>query len=195
VRVVAGRLRGRSLVTPADERTRPTSDRVREAVFNVLAHGIAECTIEGASVLDLFAGTGALGIEAISRGARFCLFVEDDPEARAVIRQNVEAFALTGATRIWRRDATSLGAATFSEPFTLAFLDPPYGASLGEKALAAARDGGWLADGAIVVLEERAGVAIAWPDAFAVLDSRTWGNSTVHFARFTAAVPAAGRRR
>lgn len=185
MRIVAGHLRGRALVAPEDGGTRPTSDRVREAVFNVLAHGIEGFTIDGARVLDLFAGTGALGIEALSRGAKSCLFVEDDPQARGLIRQNVEAFGLTGITRIWRRDATSLGPANTRDRFNLALLDPPYGQGLGERALMAARDGGWLDDGAIVVLEERADCVIDWPVGFVVLDARQWGGTQVHFARFS----------
>lgn len=184
MRIVAGRFRGRALAPPPDERTRPTSDRVRGAVFNVLTHGIEGFDIEGVFVLDLFAGTGALGLEAMSRGARYCLFVEDDPEARAVIRQNVEAFALTGHSRIWRRDATTLGDGTFKDKFSLVFLDPPYGKGLGEKALASARDGGWLADGAVIVLEEQAEQPIQWPDGFNVVDTRSWGGTAVHFARY-----------
>lgn len=192
MRIVAGHLRGRALVAPEDGSTRPTSDRVREAVFNVLAHGIEGFTLEGARVLDLFAGTGALGIEALSRGAKLCLFVEDDPLARGVIRQNVEAFGLTGVTRIWRRDATSLGPANPRDRFDIAFLDPPYGNGLGERALIAARTGGWLDDGAIIVLEESADSVIDWPSGFVVLDARQWGGTQVHFARYDAGSAASG---
>lgn len=184
MRIVAGKLRGRALVTPEDERTRPTADRVREAMFNVLAHGIDNFDLQGARVLDLFAGTGALGLEAISRGAERCLFVEDDPHARGLIRQNVEAFGLTGVTRIWRRDATSLGPANPRDRFDLVFLDPPYGKGLGEQALTAARDGGWLDADAVIVLEERAETEIAWPEGFIALETRRWGATQVHFARF-----------
>ena len=190
MRVVAGTLRGRALATPADQRIRPTSDRVREAVFNILAHGIDGFAIDGARVLDLFAGTGALGIEALSRGARSCVFVEEDPEARGLIRRNVEAFGLTGITRIYRRDATDLGPSGNREPFTLAFLDPPYGQGLGERALVSAASGGWLAADAIVVLEERAGTVIAWPEGFALLDQRTWGDTMAGFARYAGTASA-----
>ena len=186
MRIVAGSFRGRPLAVPADERIRPTSDRVREALFNVLAHGIDGFGLEGARVLDLFAGTGALGLEALSRGAQRCLFVEEAPDARALIRENVEALGLAGVTRIWRRDATSLGPASAVDRFDLVLLDPPYGRGLGERALAAARDGGWLAPGAVVALEERAGTVIAWPAGFTVLDSRRWGGTEVHLARGTA---------
>ena len=188
MRIVAGKLRGRALATPADSRIRPTSDRVREAVFNILAHGIDGFKLENAQVLDLFAGTGALGLEALSRGARSCVFVEEDPEARGLIRRNVEAFGLTGVTRIYRRDATDLGSSGNREPFTLVFLDPPYGMGLGEKGLASAASGGWLAADAIVVLEEREETAIAWPEGFTVLDSRTWGETMVVFARYAGVV-------
>ena len=182
--MVAGKLRGRALATPDDARIRPTSDRVRQAVFNILAHGIENFRIDGALVLDLFAGTGALGIEALSRGARSCVFVEEDPEARGLIRRNIEAFGLTGVTHVYRRDATDLGDSGNRDPFTLVFLDPPYGKGLGERALASAASGGWLASGAIVVLEERAATVIEWPDVFTVLDQRTWGDTSAVFGRF-----------
>lgn len=184
MRIVAGKFRGRALAPPPDEGTRPTSDRVREAVFNILAHGIDGFRIEGARVLDLFAGTGALGLEALSRGANSCLFVEEAPEARGAIRQNIEALGLTGVTRIYRRDATDLGDSGNREPFHLVFLDPPYGRGLGEKALASAAAGGWIEAGGIIVLEERADVTITWPEQFDVLDERTYGDTRIAFARF-----------
>ncbi len=122
--------------------------RVREAVLNILGHGVEDFELEGCRVLDLFAGTGALGIEALSRGAAFCLFVEEDPAARGLIRRNIEALGLTGQTRIYRRDATSLGPALAREQFGLVMADPPYGEGLGEQAVAAAAQGGWLEPGA-----------------------------------------------
>lgn len=184
MRIIGGRLRGRALAAPADEATRPTSDRVRESAFNILAHGIEGAKLEGARVLDLFAGTGALGIEAVSRGATFCLFVEEHAEARGTIRENVEALGLTGITKIFRRDATDLGPAGKYSSFDLAFLDPPYGQGLGEKALTSAADNGWLADGAIVILEERKDAAITLPPRFVELDRRTWGDTQMMFAAF-----------
>jgi 16S rRNA (guanine966-N2)-methyltransferase len=187
MRVVAGRFRGRPLAAPADSSVRPTSDRVRESVFNILAHGMCDFSIEGQRVIDLFAGTGALGVEAISRGASYCLFVEEAPDARALIRRNVESLGLTGETRIFRRDATDLGPAGNIEPYGLAFLDPPYGKGLGEKALAGLADSGWLKPGAICVLEERAGTEITMPAAFALLDTRTYGDTEVRFLRFAKA--------
>jgi 16S rRNA (guanine966-N2)-methyltransferase len=184
MRVVAGRFRGRALQTPGDLSIRPTSDRVRESLFNILAHGIADFALDGARVIDLFAGTGALGIEAISRGAAYCLFVEEAPEARALIRQNVEAFGLTGETRIFRRDATGLGPLGNAAPYGLAFLDPPYGKGLGEKALASLAGGGWLTPGAICVFEERAGAELMAPASFVQVDTRTYGETEVRFLRF-----------
>jgi 16S rRNA (guanine966-N2)-methyltransferase len=186
VRIVGGSLRGRTLATPADAHIRPTSDRVREAIFNILAHGIAGFSLQGAKVLDLFAGTGALGLEALSRGAGSCLFVEEDADARALIRRNVEAFGLTGVTRIFRRDATDLGLAQSRGGHALAFLDPPYGMGLAERALIAAATGGWLADGAVAVVEERKGAMRALPQGFAEIDRRAWGDTEAVFARFAA---------
>ncbi len=186
MRIVGGQFRGRALATPSDERTRPTSDRVRESVFNILAHGIPGFSVDGARVLDLFAGTGALGLEALSRGAAYCLFVEEGAEARALIRRNIEALALTGVTKIFRRDATSLGPASNRGTFGLVFLDPPYEQGLAERALASAASGGWLSAGAIAVIEERKGTSVTLPGGFAPLDQRTWGDTQVLFARFLA---------
>src|SRR5215510_16048942 len=123
MRIIAGKFRGASIEAPKGLATRPTSDRVRQALFNVLEHGAPQFDFAGARVLDLFAGSGALGLEAMSRGARFCLFVEESADARAAIRRNVEAIRLTGVTKIWRRDATKLGAAGTLAPFDLVFLD------------------------------------------------------------------------
>ena len=182
MKIVAGKFRGRALATPKDDAIRPTSDRVREAVFNILAHGLG-VEFEGARVVDMFAGTGALGVEALSRGAAYCLLVEEGPEARALIRQNIEALGLMGITRIFRRDACDLGPAGNMAPFALAFLDPPYGKGLGEKGLVSLRDGNWLTPGAVVVLEERADVSVALPEGFTELDRRTWGDTQVVFGR------------
>jgi 16S rRNA (guanine966-N2)-methyltransferase len=184
MRVVAGTLRGRSIAGPLHEGLRPTSDRVRESLFNILAHGIDDFSLDGARVIDLFAGTGALGIEAISRGAAYCLFVDSEPDARGLIRDNVEAFGLTGVTRIFRRDAADLGPAGTVAPFQLAFLDPPYDKGLGERALNALHVGKWLVPGAIVVLEERASTTVTLPPAFAELDRRTYGDTQIVFARY-----------
>src|SRR5271156_5592074 len=145
MRIVGGRLKGRVLLTPSSRAIRPTSERLRESIFDILEHRFPG-QIEGARVVDLFAGTGALAIEALSRGARFALFVDNGAEARALLRGNVEALGLGGVTRIWRADATSLGKAPTSAPFSLAFLDPPYDKGLATPALAALGVGGWLAE-------------------------------------------------
>ena len=155
MRIVGGRLRGRTLAAPKTPAIRPTADRLREALFNILTHAYGD-PVSGARVLDLFAGTGALGIEALSRGAAFALFIDDGAEARALMRENVAALGLGGTSRIFRRDATKLGPALPLEPFTLAFLDPPYGQGLAERALASARAGDWLTPDALIVVEEAA---------------------------------------
>jgi len=151
MRVVGGRLRGRALAAPQTGAIRPTADRLRESLFNILAHAYGD-PVSGARVLDLFAGTGALGIEALSRGAAFALFVDDAAAARGLIRENVATLGLGGVSKIFRRGATKLGAAHPVEPFSLVFLDPPYGQGLAEQALIAARDGGWLARDALAVV-------------------------------------------
>ena len=184
MRIVAGRFRGRAIASPQDETVRPTSDRVREALFNILEHGIEGFSLSGARVIDLFAGTGALGLEALSRGAAFCLFVDESVAARALIRTNIELFQLTGATRIFRRDATDMGPAGSVAPFALAFLDPPYGKGLVERALTSLGDGGWLLPGAVTVLEERVNAEVALPREFAEIDRRTYGDTQVVLARF-----------
>lgn len=181
MRIVGGTLKGRTLSTPKHEGVRPTSDRVRESVFNILAHGSGFPSLDGARVIDLFAGTGALGIEAISRGAKYCLFVETDTQSRALIRQNIEAFGLTGVTRLFRRDATDMGPAGTMDAFNIAFLDPPYGKGLAERSLAVLSAGNWLKLGALCVVEERAGTVISWPQGFQEVDRRTWGDTDVHF--------------
>jgi 16S rRNA (guanine966-N2)-methyltransferase len=179
MRITAGTLGGRNLATPADIRVRPTSDKVRQAIFNILAHNDF-VTLEGARVADLFAGTGAMGIEALSRGAAFCLFVEDAAESRALIRQNVEAFHLTGVTKIWRRDATDLGpmSAGAGGPFDLVFLDPPYRKNLIAPALKSLRDGGWLAPNAVLIAECAEDEKFA-SEGFEILDERTYGETSV----------------
>jgi 16S rRNA (guanine966-N2)-methyltransferase len=182
MRVVGGRFRGRTLAAPKSQAIRPTADRLRESLFNILAHAYGD-PVSGARVLDLFAGTGALGFEALSRGAAFVLFVDDDAEARALLRGNVEALGVGGATRIFRRDATKLGAAHPVEPFTLAFLDPPYGEGLAERALIAARDGGWLAADALVVVEEAADAGFKAPPGFAELERRDYDDTEFVFLR------------
>jgi 16S rRNA (guanine966-N2)-methyltransferase len=163
---------------------RPTSDRTRQAIFNMLRHkdfGI-DFALEGAAVLDLFAGTGALGIEALSHGARWCLLVDDSADSRALQRENIEALNLTGATRIWRRDATDLGpiGPSAGGPFNLVFLDPPYRKDLIPKALASLKDGGWLLPKALLVAETDALEPLEAPD-YEFLDERDYGETRVRF--------------
>lgn len=190
MRIVGGRFRGRALAAPKNEGTRPTSDRVRESVFNVLAHSQHCPELDSARVIDLFAGTGALGLEAISRGADYALFVENDASARAVIQENVEALGLQGVTRIFRRDATDLGPANARDRYDIAFLDPPYGKGLGEIALRALAEGGWLKKGAIAVVEERARTTLDLPPGFEVFDTRAYGDTAVTFLKTGAPPPA-----
>ncbi len=181
MRIIGGLFKGRSLRTPANRAVRPTTDRLRETLFNILAHRYGD-PLRGARVIDLFAGTGALGLEALSRGARFALFVEMAAEPRALIRANVEACGVAGSCRILRRDATRLGAAAVA-PFDIAFLDPPYRQGLGEAALAALRDGGWLAPGALCILEEAADAGLAPPPGFTEVERRDFGESQIVLLR------------
>lgn len=188
MRIVSGGLRGRNLITPEGPGTRPTSDRARQAVFNILEHAAWAPEMRGKRVMDLFAGSGALGFEAISRGAAFCLFVETDEAARGAIRENIDALGLFGATRIHRRDATDLGLrpASAGEPFDMAFMDPPYRHGLAERALAGLIEGGWLKPGALVVVERGSDEADLSPAGYTVLDTRDYGAARVSFLRLDA---------
>jgi 16S rRNA (guanine966-N2)-methyltransferase len=185
MRIVGGRLRGRAIAAPKSAAIRPTADRLRESLFNILAHAYDD-PVTGARVLDLFAGTGALGLEAVSRGAAFVLFVDDGAEARALIRANVEQLGLGGVTRIFRRDATRLGPAHPVEPFGLVFADPPYGRGRAEQALAAARDGGWLALDALIVVEEAVEAKFAAPEGFEESERRSYDDTELIFLRYRA---------
>jgi len=182
MRIVGGRLGGRTLASPRSQAIRPTADRLRESLFNILIHAYDD-PVTGARVLDLFAGTGALGLEALSRGAAFALFVDDAAEARALLRENIAALGLGGVTRIFRRDATRLGPAHPVEPFSLVFLDPPYGKELAERALVSAREGAWLTPEALVVVEEAADAPFNAPEGFRELERRAYGDTLVVFLR------------
>lgn len=182
MRIVAGEFRGRALATPAGRDIRPTADRLRQTLFDILAHAHDDAA-QGARVLDLFAGTGALGFEALSRGAGFALLVDDGMEARGLIRENQMALGLAGFSRIFRRDATKLGPITGMAPFGLVFCDPPYRKGLGEKALASARGGGWLKQDALVVLEEASDAEIGLPEGFEELERRAYGETQVVILR------------
>jgi 16S rRNA (guanine966-N2)-methyltransferase len=181
MRIVGGRLRGSALRGPVSDAIRPTSDRLRESLFNILAHAY-DAPAEGGRVIDLFAGTGALALEALSRGAATALLVDQGAEAAAVIRANLEALGLEGAARLLRRDARKLGVAPEGERYGLAFLDPPYGKGLAPPALKALREGGWLAPDALVVIEEAAEANVALPEGFSLREARRFGDTQLIFA-------------
>jgi len=180
MRIVAGKFRGKQLSSPGDDSIRPTADRVRESVFNILASRLGP-NFDGLRVLDLFAGTGALGLEALSRGASNVVFVDTGAEARGLIRDHIEAFGAGGVAKLLRRDATALGPAGTMGPVDLVFLDPPYGKGLGEQALVALKDGGWLKPETVLVLEESSDVTLTLPDGFGLDDRREYGAAAVHF--------------
>jgi len=186
LRIVSGEFRGKALVAPEGRATRPTSDRARESIFNILEHAPWSEGVRSVRVIDLFAGSGALGFEALSRGAAFCLFVETDEAARGAIRDNVDALGLFGRTRVHRRDATDLGVRPGADgpAFDLAFLDPPYAKGLGETSLAKLAGGGWLAPGAMVVFERGVTEPAFSVEDFEALDVRDYGAARVHFLRF-----------
>jgi len=181
MRIVAGRFRGRGLAAPSGRTIRPTSDRLRETIFNILEHGHGD-PITGARVLDLFAGTGAMGLEALSRGAEFCLFVDQGAEARSLMRASIEKLGCAEQARIFRRDATRLGAAKPLAPFSVVFCDPPYGRDLGEAALSSALAGGWIAPNAMIVVEEAASSEFVFPEGFIEIERRAQGDTMVGFA-------------
>lgn len=186
MRIVSGEFRGKALITPAGQTTRPTSDRARQAIFNILEHAAWSPGVRDVRIIDLFAGSGALGLEALSRGAAFCLFVETDEAARGAIRENVDAMHLFGRTRVHRRDATQLGQRPGADgpAFSMAFLDPPYAKGLGETALAKLAAGGWLAPGAIVVFERGADEPPLAVEGYEQLDVRDYGAAKVWFLRY-----------
>lgn len=184
MRIVGGSFKGRPIKAPWGMNTRPTTDRTRESLFNILAHG-GDIDIEGARVLDLFAGSGALGLEAMSRGASFCLFVDTDAGARGAIRDNVEAFGLFGNTRIHRRPADALGTkpAGVGAPFDLVFLDPPYEKGLLGPTLKGLAEGGWLAGRAFLCAEHKRGEEVDLPAGFELIETRRFGDTGISFLR------------
>jgi len=183
MRIVAGTLRGRTIAGPGSDGTRPTSDRVRGAIFNILAHGIPGFALEGARVLDLFAGTGAMGLEALSRGAACSVFVDKAADANAVIKANIKALGVDASAEGKRSDATRLGVWS-GAGFGLVFADPPYGKGLAEQALASAAAGNWLSPDAVLVVEEAVRAQLRWLPGFDVLDVRRWGDTQAIFARY-----------
>jgi 16S rRNA (guanine966-N2)-methyltransferase len=183
MRIVGGEFRGRTLAAPKSSDIRPTIDRTRESLFNIIGHVYPEA-VEQTRVIDLFAGTGAVGLEALSRGCRHALFVENSVEGRGLLWENIDSFGLHGRARILRRDATKLGGVGNIEPFQLLFADPPYGQQLGEAAMVSAHSGGWLAPGALAILEERADVEPVVDQVFQLLEQRVFGDTRMHFFRY-----------
>ncbi|MGF9693250.1 16S rRNA (guanine(966)-N(2))-methyltransferase RsmD [Rhizobium sp. 0TCS1.26] len=183
MRIVGGEFRGRNLATPKTNAIRPTVDRTRESLFNIIGHVYPDA-IEATRVMDLFAGTGAVGLEALSRGCRSALFVENGVEGRGLLWENIESLGLHGRARILRRDATKLGPVGTMEPCHFLFADPPYGQGLGEAAILSAHEGGWVMPGALVVLEERADVEPAVAPVFQPLEQRIFGDTRIHFFRY-----------
>jgi 16S rRNA (guanine966-N2)-methyltransferase len=190
MRVIGGHWRGRSLVAPRGRDTRPTSDRLRKSLFDILEHGLPARAEHpplprDARVLDLFAGSGALGLEALSRGARRAVFIESAAPARAAVRRNTETLGCMERVQIWQRDATRLGAMPNSAggPFDLVFLDPPYRQGLAAPALASARASGWLAEGAVAVVECAADEALPVAEGFGLVLERRYGDTRLAFYR------------
>jgi 16S rRNA (guanine966-N2)-methyltransferase len=192
MRIIAGKFRGKHLLSPEDDTIRPTADRVRESIFDILSSRLGP-SFEGLRVLDLFAGTGALGLEALSRGAASVVFVETGAEARGLIRDHIEAFGAGGVTKLLRRDATALGDAGTMGPVDLVFLDPPYGKGLGEGALASSQAGGWLKPETLLVLEESSDVTVSVPPGFTLEDRRDYGAAAVHILSVSARTSAPDR--
>ncbi len=187
MRVVSGKFGGTPLAVPKGQATRPTSDRTREALFSILTSS-PDCELQGARILDLFAGTGALGLEALSRGAEFCLFVETEIVPRGVIRSNCEACGALGLSKIYRRDATRLGPrpASSGPAFDVVFADPPYGKKMAEAALRELRHGDWLAAQALLVIEEDKRSLFAAPEGFDEIDRRQYGDTELIFLKRSA---------
>jgi 16S rRNA (guanine966-N2)-methyltransferase len=179
MRIVAGKFKGQAIKPPKTQEIRPTSDRMRESLFNILIHSYN--AVEDARVLDLFAGTGALGFEAMSRGAAFVAFVDMSIQSRGLLRENMINFGLSNIAKILKRDATSLGETASFAPFTLIFVDPPYGQGLAERALVSALQGGWVADNALIIVEEAKLSAFVAPQGFKELERRDMGLSQLIF--------------
>ncbi|EJF79690.1 16S rRNA (guanine(966)-N(2))-methyltransferase RsmD [Bartonella doshiae] len=180
MRVIGGKFAGRVLFAPVDQSIRPTSDRTRESLFNILANR-EEQFWTNKRILDLFAGTGALGIEALSRGAKAAVFVENSVEGRGLIQKNIESFELQSIGRILRRDATKLGNIGTMLPFDVICADPPYGHCLGERAFVEALKGGWAKANTLFVLEEKKDAIIHLPDTFYQEDERCYGDTAIKF--------------
>jgi 16S rRNA (guanine966-N2)-methyltransferase len=184
VRIVSGKLRGRNIATPSGRSTRPTSNQTRESVFNILKHAEWAPPINGAIVADIFAGSGALGLEAISRGAAFCLFAETEPKARAAIRANIEKMKISEDTRLHRYDATKLKIApgNMRGKFSLIFMDPPYNKGLWKPVLRRIIDQDLLAENGVIMLEDSVEAEVE-PRGFEILEDKSWGAARVLFLK------------
>jgi 16S rRNA (guanine966-N2)-methyltransferase len=183
MRIIGGKLKGRTLQGPSSHAIRPTSDRLRETIFNILQFSYQDAA-NGARVLDLFAGTGAMALEALSRGACLALLIDQGAEAIALMRANINALGLSAAAaRILRRDALRLGKAPAGERFNLAFLDPPYGRGLVRPALDSLSEGAWLERDALVMIEEAKATEIVLPGGYELLETRTYGDTQILFVR------------
>lgn len=182
MRIVSGRLRGRNIATPSGRNTRPTSDQTRESIFNILSHAEWSPDLDGAIVADIFAGSGALGLEAISRGAAFCLFVETEPKARAAIRSNIEKMQLFGCTRLHRQDATKLRIApgNLRGAFTHIFMDPPYHKGLWRPVLEKLENLNLIRNDGVIILEVGSEEDVDLT-GFEIKDIRHWGAAKVLF--------------
>ena len=185
MRIVGGSLRGRRLLSPKDHSIRPTTDRNRESLFNILNHRWPD-QLRG-RVLDVFAGTGALGLEALSRGAHTVLFIEKSGQGASLISEHIATFKIVDSATLLKRDAFRPGALEGAEPYDLVFADPPYGKGLGEKAVAALVHNGWFAAGALLVLEERAGALPSSLEGCELLDHRSFGETEIGFYQYVTA--------
>lgn len=183
MRIIAGQFRGTKLNTPQDNAIRPTTDRVRENLFNLINSQFTHHW-HNKKVLDLFAGTGALGLEALSRGASAAIFVDSSLQAHGLIRSNIVKLGLGGRTQVLRSDATALGPAVPDAPFQLIFADPPYGQTLGEKALCCTADQGWIDSNALIILEQAKGIRIVLPSSFEPVDQRTYAQTHIAVYRY-----------
>ncbi|MGB0906626.1 MAG: 16S rRNA (guanine(966)-N(2))-methyltransferase RsmD [Maricaulaceae bacterium] len=183
MRIVGGKLRGRNIATPSGRDTRPTSDQTRESIFNILAHAPWAPELDGALVADIFAGSGALGLEAVSRGAEFCLFVETEPKARGAIRENIDKMSLFGCTRLHRRDATKLKIApgNLRGAFNMVFMDPPYRKNLWRPVLVKLIEQNLIADNGIIILEVGSDEEDLNLNGFTVHTDKIWGAARVLF--------------
>jgi len=185
MRIVGGSLKGRALKTLKGHDIRPTSDRARESIFNILTNGKPAVDLAGAYVLDVFAGTGALGLEAISRGATSAMFLDNSGASLALVKDNAAALGVVRQCQTMKLDAGRLGTPPrlLRQPATVAFLDPPYGQGLAAPALLSLSRYGWLGSGAVVVVETESSAPFGPPPGYEVLDARTYGAALITFLK------------